>query len=668
MLAKHRQKYVGLAVRIGALVAVIAVVLVIQLVIIAPVLERDKAVLDTGASLTHLLKKNGPKNLSTRRSILEYVRVVKRGGVFTDLYENKHHLEAPSSIELGWAANVVDELIVKGGYAQLPEHFTQFTTVNRDLFEQKQTMARWFMLAASLLVVLLFVSIVTQLFKRLQRADRFLSASMRENKSILEATKEGLFLIKPSHQVSSVQSSAVQTIFGVSHPIQGDFFNFLKPLIAHDDFLTVKESIVSMLNGSGEKSLNGEFKPLQDVKISVETASGGVSEKYLKFDFSHNELKPSAGLLVSVSDVTQEVELKKELGETRRANEERFHLLMGSISSNSQDIKAFYREAHNGLKEISELLSDHKGEHTNNTQKFEEVLGTVQRLKGTAGSMGVPLIETSAHQFENKVAEVLASPHVDEKEILDLTLNLKDMISELNFLEQLNARINGNKAAGVPVLTAVPGLPKVSVAEHCDMHDIAKNIADQHGKMVALKFVGFENYKFDEAVQRELEAVCTQLIRNSIVHGIEEPDERRIQGKTKEGHITITLADDKADTVLLSVKDDGAGFDFYAIRKTIVQKGLGTVERVGAMSKSELVRFIFVSGFSTLMDKSDKTERGVGLDFVKGSIEQLGGKISVRSSRGISSQVSIRLPRSVFGQHQAEVPETNMRSLKTNAL
>jgi len=681
MLTQHRHKHVDLAVILGALVAVLIAALIVQLAFVSPALNRDKVILDAGASFQALLQKTGSDNPSTQRAILKHVHLVRDGGVVTDLQGVDVAVSPTKSVELTWAANVVNDSIVKGRVAPLNAQFDEFIGISSELYNKTRNFSVWFLVVTGTVVVLLFGLFVSMFFSRLRKVETILNASIRDNRSILDATNDALFFIKPTFSVSSVQSRAVQEVFGITAPIQGNFLDFMRPLLGQEDFESTRDYLSLMLNGQSDQSQIDRLNPLKEVEVSIESSSRFISSKYLKFDFCRNDLNPKAGLFVSVRDVSEEVVLAREIASAKHKNDERFHLLMGSVANDSDDIKAFYRSTHIGFKEINGLLRGDDGEHFNNLQKLKLILTTVQRLKVSAGAAGMPLIETSADEFETKIAELLKRSEVEENQVLDLAMSLKHMISELNFLEQLSARLgrkqtvekeaqpaskrtqqsevrasSGQRLSRVPVLTTVqdPTSDRKILAK---MPQYAQAVASQHGKSVALNLVGFEDYNFSAKIQKELETICAQLVENSIVHGIEDPEQRLTEGKTSEGHITLKLTGNDDKSLRLTIQDDGAGFDFYAIRKTIVQQNLATIEKVSSMSKSELVHYIFVSGFTTREYAHKDVEHGIGLDLVQDLIGKMGGRISVRSSRGVSSKITIRLPQSVLVQDPQTQPE-----------
>jgi len=650
MLNKHRQRNLALAVKIGALLTVIAAAFIIQITIITPALDRDKAVLDAGASILytyrlHTRDDTGEHPASIIR-VSKVAETVRDGGSLLGVDDQQYAIKPSQDTAQIAAAHQLVQAAAAAQSSQIQDLLKSFSDANRAVLKRKQMRTNWFWVAVLITSLLLLVLIFHHFFRRLRHADQLWIASLNENKTILDTTKDGLFLIKPTLQVSSVQSSAVQEMFGIKGPIQGDVFEFLKRVVTPEDLSDAKDFIILMLGERGNSALIDDLNPLKEVEITVVNSLGFASQKILKFDFSRNDSNPTVGLLVSVSDITTEVVLRKELIQIGRENEERFHLLMGSMSSDFDKMRVFFHKAHGALGEINDLLRDDKGEHEDNEQKLQDILQTVQSLKSHASVAGASLMETSAHQIEDKIGELLAGNLVDGRQILSLTVQLKRMISDLGYLEQLTTKI-GTKGGATPPVTATFGL-RSETGEESELHWFTKEVAARQGKLVVLELSGFEHYEISEPVAKELYVICVELVRNSVMHGIEEPKVRRKLGKSSVGEIAISLSDYDDETVQMTVIDDGAGFNFSAIKKAAVQRGLVEPEIVKSMTKGQLIKFIFLSGFSTHENVKADICRGLGLDRIKESLARMDGKIRVRSTRGVSSMISIRIVRVGF--------------------
>lgn len=505
--------------------------------------------------------------------------------------------------------------------------------------EQKQIIRLVFWLVISSGVVGLMAWSLLSLHSELKRAQIMLSASQRENKTIMEATKEGLFIVKPNHQVGSVQSQAVQTLFGIDEPISGDFFEFLKRLISFDDLNEVRAHVTAKLAGNRVEGSAVASQALNEIEIVIENKKGYVKRKYLSFEFVRNEQNPAAGLLVTVSDVTPQADLKHELKTLSRQNDERFQLLLGSVTSQTPESKSFFREAHQHMKAINDALRDTDRLYASHQDKMQDIKAAVLDLKRQAGEVGNVLLETSAQAFESKVNVLLDATEVSSEQIVSLSAPLKQMIAELDILEKLSAKL-GAGHADKPALSVV-GQTQGAVKNDA-LSRYTQAFAASKNKQAILVLAGFNEADFKPEVKPELMKLFQQLIENAVTHSLEDSGSRVRAGKQATGVVTIQRHDSNASEVRFSVQDDGAGFDFDAIRRTAVARGILTKELSERLSKNELVRLVFISGFSTA------AAQGMGLEQVKVALTDMGGKIGIGSPDGIRAQFMISLPKAVL--------------------
>jgi chemotaxis protein histidine kinase CheA len=170
-------------------------------------------------------------------------------------------------------------------------------------------------------------------------------------------------------------------------------------------------------------------------------------------------------------------------------------------------------------------------------------------------------------------------------------------------------------------------------------------IASELGKQVKIRIEGAEN-EIDKNLIESLSEVFLHMIRNSIDHGIETPEERRNAGKSETGQLTIRCVRESG-SMKITVSDDGKGIDKEKIRKKILEKGLVSPEAAGALGEEELINFIFQSGFSTADTVSNVSGRGVGMDAVRNNIELMKGGIVVQSVSGEGTEFTISVPLSM---------------------
>src|SRR5262249_47766422 len=132
------------------------------------------------------------------------------------------------------------------------------------------------------------------------------------------------------------------------------------------------------------------------------------------------------------------------------------------------------------------------------------------------------------------------------------------------------------------------------------------------------------------------------LLRNSIDHGLESSEEARVAaGKSPRGQVSLR-AFHQTGNILIEIEDDGRGLNRTAILNKAVQRGL--VREDQSLSDEEVYNLIFQPGFSTAEKVTDVSGRGVGMDVVKRNVEKLGGTVTLRSTSGRGTVVSMRLP------------------------
>ncbi|MGB8077921.1 MAG: chemotaxis protein CheW, partial [Gallionella sp.] len=168
---------------------------------------------------------------------------------------------------------------------------------------------------------------------------------------------------------------------------------------------------------------------------------------------------------------------------------------------------------------------------------------------------------------------------------------------------------------------------------------VVRDSAAKLNKKVQLKIIG-EGTELDKGLIEKISDPLTHLVRNSLDHGIEFPDDRIALGKDPQGTITLRAAH-QGGSIIIEVSDDGAGLNRERILAKAKEKGMPVSDN---MSDAEVWQLIFAPGFSTATVITDVSGRGVGMDVVKKNIESIGGRVEVTSRRGLGSNVFIRLP------------------------
>jgi two-component system chemotaxis sensor kinase CheA len=168
------------------------------------------------------------------------------------------------------------------------------------------------------------------------------------------------------------------------------------------------------------------------------------------------------------------------------------------------------------------------------------------------------------------------------------------------------------------------------------VHDLSAKL----GKQIELKMSG-EQTELDKTVMEKIGDPLVHLVRNSIDHGIESPEQRRAAGKPEVGVVHLN-AYHQGGHIIIEIHDDGAGLNRDRIFAKAVERGLINADE--DISDEKIYDLLFQPGFSTADEISDVSGRGVGMDVVKRNIQALGGGVEVKSVAGEGSTFTIRLP------------------------
>ena len=185
----------------------------------------------------------------------------------------------------------------------------------------------------------------------------------------------------------------------------------------------------------------------------------------------------------------------------------------------------------------------------------------------------------------------------------------------------------------VPMETVFKRLPR-------PVRDLAQNL----GKQVKLEMTG-KDVRIDKAMVDVLSDPLMHMVRNSVDHGIELPDERLAAGKPERAVVELE-ARQQGNTVKVIISDDGQGINTEAVKAKALAKGLVSSDELKLMSQKEIMQFIFAPGFSTAEQITETSGRGVGMDVARTNVMKMGGNITVESELGKGSCFTLELPLS----------------------
>jgi len=205
-------------------------------------------------------------------------------------------------------------------------------------------------------------------------------------------------------------------------------------------------------------------------------------------------------------------------------------------------------------------------------------------------------------------------------------------------------------------LMRMRALPFANLSER--MHRIVRQTAREVGKKVELEIDGTQ-VELDRSVLERIAAPLEHLLRNALVHGIEDAAARAAAGKNETGRIALALRQE-ANEIVIALSDDGGGINLERLRAKALEKRL--IGRDDAKTEAEQLQLLFLSGLSTAEAITELAGRGVGMDVVKTEIGAIGGRIEVASTRGRGTTFRIYLPLTLAVTQTVLVRAGNMIS------
>ena len=296
------------------------------------------------------------------------------------------------------------------------------------------------------------------------------------------------------------------------------------------------------------------------------------------------------------------------------------------------------------LEQLAQQVLAYKGQLVESVHMFEEK-HTVTLLPGdSCPAFDLPQGVTSlgnsgSFEFDRYEDFTILARHLKEitSDISESMTQLNSSISrsheDMTHLSQLTLGMRDEiaRARMVPI-----GTPFTR------FHRATREMSRATGKEVRLVTSGNQT-EVDTAVVERLVDPLIHLVRNAVYHGIEPTSVRVSKKKSAAGTIYLHAVH-RGNTVLIEVEDDGAGLDVEKIRAKAIERGLISQEVARSMSESEVIKFIFVPGFSTAEKIDSQAGRGVGMDVVKRAVESMNGRIDVESVRDVGTKFTLSLP------------------------
>ena len=517
--------------------------------------------------------------------------------------------------------------------------FTEITNFlladRRDKLAERSNQLRQVEIFGIVGAVLYLALFLFYFIRKLLTADKIADEARKETTEIMDTVTTGLFLLDRDLTIGSQYSKQLESLIGQKNVGGKNLLDVLSSLINVNDLNTTNEFVGQLYNPRTKERLITSLNPLVRQKVKIDD-----KERYLDFNFHRvYHGKDITRVLVNVEDVTISVLLEQKMEQEREQNDIQLEMLSNILQADRALLNDFIDNTNQHIQSINSILKSQSDNSSSLHDKVNAIYREVHSMKGESSALKLGGFTTMAENFEASLNRLKQMPKLSGENFLGLAVQLEELIRLNHTIEDLLAKIGG----GAPVIISETGQATAAQNPNARYASFIADIAARNRKQAAFTFSGLEttgNNKIDSMVNE----VAIQLLRNSVVHGIETPEVRSQRGKLPMGHVHMSLKD-QGDKFLLTFEDDGNGIDYAAIAQKAVALGKYTAEEATKLDKRALVSLLFSPGFSTAENSTEDAGRGVGLDIIKDRIVSLGGTVNVASRLHGYTRFSFTLPK-----------------------
>jgi two-component system chemotaxis sensor kinase CheA len=461
----------------------------------------------------------------------------------------------------------------------------------------------------------------------------------QQMKQILATVHEGLLLIDREHRIGLEYAGSAEAILETRGLAGRTLPEVLAARLDPERNQLAAEYLDMLFDPRVIESLITKINPL--LKVEARFAQG--RRKILAFRFVRGlEGGVIRHVLVRIEDLTREEELAREVEAQRQRGEQHLELAVTLMQTDPEALVGLLDRMDAQLRHAEALCGSPAAAPA--PVAFDALLRDLHGAKGEASLLGFSALAREIHQLEDAIAGVRRGepdPGAAKTAAVARTAAVAALLTaSRSVLEQLSRLGRAARGGGLPPSAASQSSPRGEGERRPEeaLQRFVAELGTELGKPARFLW-RFDGMALPDRYLPVVREAVVQLARNSLVHGVEAPDVRRLRGKPAVA--TLQLAARRrpgTGAIELIFQDDGAGLDLAALRIRAEQLGHA------AGTDEELRRLIFLPGFSTASAATLHAGRGIGLDLLRDRIASVGGRIGVFSEPGRFCAFQILLP------------------------
>ncbi len=491
-----------------------------------------------------------------------------------------------------------------------------------------------------ILAILNFFIIVYHLIRQLRRTDEKIAEAQEETRQILDTVSEGLFLIDKDLTISGQHSRFAEEILGTNDITGKRLTTLLADKVSQEVISTLSRYLSVLLNGRVKQDLAMDLNPLSRVQMALQKSNGQLESKTVSFNFSRALDKHGnvSHILVTIQDTTALSDAEATIVKLNQSQGGQMDVVAKIMDITPVRFREFCDQMLVNLLDINKILKKPSRQAEQFKSQIELINMELHRMKGESAMLGFESIATAIHELESQLIQLQKNDQLDGKDFVPFIVRLKQLISEVErLLELVHSLLRQDQARADNKQRPASG----DLINPRMVENLVQNIAKKSNKQVRFMLSQYGVDHIPSHLHQPIRDLIVQLVRNAVVHGLEETSGRR--NKSTAGQVQVEIRA-SVHEVTLVVADDGRGISTAKLKQRALVMGAYTEHELSQWNQRQLLQLMFESGLSTSAHVDEDAGRGVGMLAVKTMVQRLAGKIAIRNREGEGTRFIIRLP------------------------
>jgi two-component system chemotaxis sensor kinase CheA len=468
--------------------------------------------------------------------------------------------------------------------------------------------------------------------KDLLETGMMLAMAERDEIAVMkDSLKIGLFLMDRNYIIQDHYSRYLEEILMEENLYGRNFPELLSASVSAKELDTVRDYFQMVFSGAFDQDVLDDINPLNELHyVCIKTGKRKVFQCGF---FIIEKNRGEVFTLASIYDITAKYDLQQQLMEEENKRQEEMKSVFELIQVEPQVFNDFLDDAEYEFEKIDEII---KNETLSPHKALVETYQSIHAIKSNAVILGLSTFGGKAHNLESKIKKLRELEEAPFNAMLELAADIENLSGEKDGLKTTVEKLNTFKVNNIG--------NSLNQKQHVLIESLARAVnkaSSDMGKKVQFKIGKIDDEAIENGPRRVIKEVLMQLIRNSVVHGIETPEERIVNGKDENGVIRLSIKMNDGN-VQVKLGDDGKGFDYEKIAQKALR--LNLIKKEDAKDKNVLLKIIFSPGFSTAETEGVHAGRGIGLSLVMDRIRGAKGSIKVKSEKGSGAIFKILFP------------------------